>query len=307
MEQMPLVSVIISSYNQNEYLKVALNSVLSQTYNNIEIIIADDYSEDIASRQLILDYAGRFPDKVRYIFQPFNVGIAKNKNSAYKLAKGDFICLLDGDDFYLPEKIEFEMQLFKQRPELSVVYSNFMFVDKHGNFKKKWNNRPEKTMPEGNILREIINSDFPNSMNYNFELIRKDVFARHGYLDETLVMFEDWDFRIRYTQDSLVGYTGKVLSVYRRTENSISIKTSLSKKLDYNFKVINKNREVVEQSYKGAYLKFKQKNLVDHLFDLQMSLGKYVQLCFKIFLLYPQESITILRSFWYRTSNRKLN
>lgn len=299
----PLVSIVLSSYNQPEYLKIAFESLISQTYKNIEIIIADDCSENPLNRKLILEYADKYPSQVKYIFQPYNKGIAKNKNSGYRLARGRFITLLDGDDFYFPEKIEYEIALFTQQPHLDVVYSNFVYVDSSGEFKNSW---AAEKLPEGKIFEKIVREDFPHSMLYNYELIKKEVFDKNGYLDENLKMYEDWDFRIRYSSNSLVGYTGKVLSVYRRTSNSISKRTSLSCVLKSRAWVIEKNKDIIATNFglKNFYLSFKQKNTLNHLFDTDLGLNTYFFLCMKTFFLYPFKLVAILKSVKYYFLNR---
>src|SRR5207302_1638938 len=98
----PKVSVIITSYNQQEYLREAIESAIDQTVAAFEIIVADDHSTKDGSIETIREYAARYPRLVRGLFQEENVGIPKNRNSALRMVKGDHVAILDGDDRLLP-------------------------------------------------------------------------------------------------------------------------------------------------------------------------------------------------------------
>lgn len=304
MNKKPLVSVILSSYNSPEYLAIAFESLINQTWKNIEIIMADDCSTNPRNKRFILECAAKYPSVVRYFIQPQNVGIAKNKNTAYRMAKGDFICLLDGDDFYYPGKIACELELFNQHPELDVVYSNFVFVNAAGEYTSVW---AGDKLPQGDIFRQIVQEDFPASMLFNFELIRKNVFEHYGYLDETFKMYEDWDFRIRYSNQCKIGYTGKVMSVYRRTLNSVSVHTSLTERVNNRIAVIEKNKAIIKANpqLKNFYKLFIKKSRLEKLFYTSVNTKTFAAYCSKMLLIYPFAVMTILRSikyyFYFRT------
>src|SRR5438477_10195312 len=102
----PQVSLIITSYNQQEYLREAIESAIDQTVAAFEIIVTDDHSTKDGSIETIREYAARYPGLVRGIFQEENVGIPKNRNSALGMVKGDHVTILDGDDRVLPRIIE---------------------------------------------------------------------------------------------------------------------------------------------------------------------------------------------------------
>ena len=93
------ISVYISSYNQKEYLQVAIESVLNQTFLPYEIIIVDDCSSD-GSQELIKEYSKKY-SFIRYVFHKENKGIAQVRITALSKVTGDFVTYLDGDDLYL--------------------------------------------------------------------------------------------------------------------------------------------------------------------------------------------------------------
>jgi glycosyltransferase involved in cell wall biosynthesis len=186
---LPLVSVVVTSYNQKESLERAVNSVLDQTYQNIQIVIADDYSTD-ASRCYLEKLKDQFPDKVKLVFQKKNVGIPKNKNAGFKACEGDFITYLDGDDFYYPEKIEREVKIFLEQPQLDIVYSNFQYVAMDSRMLWTWADQTWSPQ-EGYIFPLVFCRKFPRNTLYRCELMKKDVLEKIGYLDEDRIAYED--------------------------------------------------------------------------------------------------------------------
>jgi len=112
-----LVSVIVTCYNQQECIRSTLKSVSNQTYANLECIIVDDGSTD-QSAKVIKEFIAN-DTRFRYHFQN-NQGVSIARNNGFALAKGEFINFLDGDDTFLPEKLEKQLQVFKNHPEVAI-------------------------------------------------------------------------------------------------------------------------------------------------------------------------------------------
>src|ERR1700749_3753483 len=100
----PLVSVVLCTYNGDKYLEAQLQSVLTQTYSSLEIIICDDGSTD-STQQLISSYALK-DARIRYFFNEKNTGVNKNFEQGFLKAAGEFIAFADQDDIWKPEKIQ---------------------------------------------------------------------------------------------------------------------------------------------------------------------------------------------------------
>lgn len=240
-----LVSVSVTSYNQRDQLIRAVESVLSQTYKDIQIIIADDYSTKDDSREVIMDYKHKYGDQIKPIFQKENQGIPRNKNSGFKACDGDYITYLDGDDFYYPEKIERELAIFEQKPWADIVYSNFAFTDLEGEVQKLWASK-KFTPPEGSVFKQVYARAFPNNAVYRCELMKKGVLSSVNYYDKDIAAFHDWDSRIRMTKRYKVAYSDYVGSAYVDDPNGISKsekKARLFKELKY---VYEKNKNLLE-------------------------------------------------------------
>ena len=145
------ISIIINSYNQRAYLIEAIESVLGQTLTPHEIIVADDMSSD-GSRETIREYERRSPGIVRGVFQEQNVGIPRNRNAALRAVTGNYVGILDGDDCFLPEKLEKQVAALREHPDAKVVYSNFRIVDPQRRpLRVKWRNR----QPSGNAFCDV--------------------------------------------------------------------------------------------------------------------------------------------------------
>ncbi|MEM8722317.1 MAG: glycosyltransferase family A protein [Cyanobacteria bacterium P01_G01_bin.39] len=123
MNSSPLVSVLISNYNCDRYLPIAIDSALNQTYLNTEIIVVDDGSRD-NSRQTIESYTNR----ITAIFKD-NGGQASAINAGFAASKGEIICLLDADDLWLSSKIEQVVAAFNHYPQAAVVYHKVQNID----------------------------------------------------------------------------------------------------------------------------------------------------------------------------------
>jgi glycosyltransferase involved in cell wall biosynthesis len=145
------VSVVITSYNQREYLKQALDSVIGQSLPPYEIIVADDASSD-GSQELIEFYMDRYPGLVKAILHRENRGIPRNRNSALGQVEGDYVGILDGDDLFVPDKLERQYRALRLMPGARAVYGNFKKIDPQGRpLGLKWT----KNQPQGNIFPEV--------------------------------------------------------------------------------------------------------------------------------------------------------
>lgn len=123
-----LVSVIMPSYNTAEYISQSIESVIAQTYNNWELIIVDDYSNDNTD-EVIEKYLS--DGRIKYFKNEKNSGAAVSRNRALREAKGRWIAFLDSDDLWLPEKLEKQVN-FMERNDYHFSYTNYSEIDESG-------------------------------------------------------------------------------------------------------------------------------------------------------------------------------
>jgi len=126
----PLISVIIPVFNGNGYLPAAIQSILSQTYRNLEVIIIDDGSTD-NSYEIIKRFA-KIDSRVRTYRNPKNLNIAHTLNRGIKLAKGQFIARMDADDVALPHRLERQIHYLRLHPEVVIVGGQVRTIDIEG-------------------------------------------------------------------------------------------------------------------------------------------------------------------------------
>ncbi len=178
------VSAVIPCYNYGKYLARAIDSILAQTHPVAEILVVDDGSSDNTR-----EVATSFGDRVRYIFQA-NAGRAAARNHGIREATGDWIALLDADDWWLPDKIELQAKALEARPDAVVVYTSVRCQYPDGSSTRWEAGDPDRLWPAlrfGNCITGSASA----------ALIRRDVLVAEGAFDESLRECEDWDCWVR--------------------------------------------------------------------------------------------------------------
>lgn len=244
MTKTPLVSVMLTSYNQRNSLIRAIDSILNQTYKNIQIVITDDHSTLDDSKEVILTYKKKYGEQIKPIFQKKNVGIVRNKNTGFRACDGEYITYLDGDDFYYPKKIEQELTIFNNNKSVEIVYSNFAYTNISGQFISNWTPYNWSSM-EGNIFKYTYSRMFPRRTLYRCELMKKKVLKTINYYDEELIAYEDWDSRIRMSKEFKVAYCNYIGSAYVNDPSGISKTEKKIKLLKEMYFVYEKNKPLL--------------------------------------------------------------
>jgi glycosyltransferase involved in cell wall biosynthesis len=201
----PLVSVIIPNYNYAQYLREAIDSVLNQTYSNLEIIVVDDGSKD-DSKKVLSGYG----EKIKTIFQQ-NQGVSAARNNGAKASGGEFIAFLDADDVWLPEKIEKQIRKFGLDKNLGLVHVGVEEIDADGKRIQTLLNGLEGTVSHELLLlkRAVILGGGSGLM------IPRKVFDEVGGFDLRLSTSADWDIFYRIASRYAVGFVSEILLKYR--------------------------------------------------------------------------------------------
>ena len=218
MQNFPLVSVICLSYNHEAYVVEALNSVINQTYPNVELLIADDCSTD-NSVEVIQNWLENHPE-VDFLTNEKNLGNTKTFNQLAKKAKGEFIIDLAADDILLPNCVENQIKTFQNSKykNLGIVYGNLIEVDEKENFISNY--YTEEDHPEsGDIYKMVIGRT--TKICSVSSMIKKSVLEKLGYYDENLA-YEDLDLWIRTSRDFDFEYIPEILAKKRVLFNSLS-------------------------------------------------------------------------------------
>jgi glycosyltransferase involved in cell wall biosynthesis len=192
----PLVSVIIPVYNCQRYLAEAIESVLAQKYNPLEIIIVDDGSTD-GTAELIKNLGA----DIRYVYQK-NKGPATARNRGLAISLGDVVAFLDADDYWPVDKLEIQMKHMENNPEIDVVLGRIQCVGSFTDYEKK-------------IRFENTDNTMIN-VNLGAGIFKKSVFGRIGPFDETLRHYEDHDWFLRAREQGVRMVILKATTLYYR-------------------------------------------------------------------------------------------
>jgi glycosyltransferase involved in cell wall biosynthesis len=197
------VSAIIATYNYGRFLPRAIDSVLAQTYPHIECVVTDDGSTD-ETQDVLKRYAGR----VRVLQQPHG-GVSAARNTAIDASRGDYVAFLDGDDWWHPTKIEKQVALLEQRPELGCVGCGLEHVTPDGHVDRIAGRPNHDTQMQ--TLRNIAVRRFWIQGSCSGAVIRRSLLERIGPFDQTLAAAEDWDMWLRVASVANVDNLPEVL------------------------------------------------------------------------------------------------
>ncbi len=207
------VSVIIPNYNNAEYLKQSIDSVLNQDYDNIEIIVVDDGSTD-RSLEVLRDY--ELEIKVIAISHS---GASAARNTGILAASGDFIAFLDSDDYWSHDKIRLQVEAAIKK-NLVLVYSGGIEISSNGKELKL-----HLPVFSGFCYQYFVKHPTKSviTLPCSSALIKKSNLALSGLFDSTFMDFaEDWDFFRRFSKTGETGFIEATLVFYRRHETNTS-------------------------------------------------------------------------------------
>ncbi|MDR2877612.1 MAG: glycosyltransferase, partial [Chromatiales bacterium] len=200
---LPLVSVVIATYNMGRYLPEAVASVFNQSYSPIEIIVVDDGSTDNTA-DIVKSWQA--DARFRYVRQE-NQGQQIAKNRGIAEAKGDYIAFLDADDRWKLDKLARQIPLFSN-PSVGVVYSNAVFIDENG----RETGRRNILCPEGKVTEALLHENF---VSFGSAVVSKHALDRCGAFDASLAMSIDYDLWLRISTEFQFAYVDDVLLEYR--------------------------------------------------------------------------------------------
>lgn len=235
-----LVSVCIPIYNGEQYIKATVESVLEQTYDNIELILLNDNSTD-STENIILNFNDK---RIRYYKNKENLGMVGNWNKAVSYAEGEYIKLLCQDDFLEKNCIEKEAEVFDKNPSVQLVTSASFIIDENGKklMSRKLFNR--NAIVDG---KSIIKKSLVLGKNLFGEptltMYRKKILDEIGKYDADFWYVPDWDFNIRCLCHGDLYYINEKLSAFRISKTSQTseiIKNNKKKLLEEDERFINK-------------------------------------------------------------------
>lgn len=268
-----LVTVGIALYNHENYIVKCLESVVKQSFSNIELIVIDDGSSD-NSFEIAKKYLDNQDFNKNYkIYTRPNKGMCNTLNEIAQQAKGKYISFLGSDDYWMFNKIEQQVLFLENNPDVVLVHSNSIKVDKYNNKIGFLDYSLKENF--GKLFESIIFGK--GGINTPSHLYRTEIYKEIGYYDSTL-KFEDTDFWLRLTKIYNVGFINEFHTYYRwHGQNLSDEKNKLVFYNDEIVKIFNKNIEnpelkkrailrIYRKSYLLALRTFEIKYIIKYLY-----------------------------------------
>ena len=278
-----IVTVGVALYNHEKYIIKCLESIVKQSYNNIELIVIDDGSKD-NSFQVAKDYLENQDYNKNYkIYTRPNKGMCNTLNEIAQQSSGKYISFIGSDDYWMVNKIEEQMEFLENNPDIVLVHSNSIKVDENDkeigflDYSSKENS--------GNIFKSIIFGK--GGINTPSHLYKTEIYNTIGYYDASL-KFEDTDFWLRLTKVFKIGFINKYHTYYRWHGGNLSDSKNILH--FYNEELIKIYKKNIDDKNlkKYAILKMYRKSFLRAMRSLE----------FKYFFKY------IYKYLYYKYSNR---
>ncbi|RLJ03004.1 MAG: glycosyltransferase family 2 protein [Candidatus Aenigmatarchaeota archaeon] len=182
---MPMVSVIIPTFNRSEKVVRAVSSVLNQDFRDFVVLVVDDWSIDNTHEAL-----SKYMSAIKYIRQSANMGVSAARNRGIKSSIAPWIAFLDSDDYWLTEKLSVQIEYIDQNPNTVACQTEEIWI-KNG---RRVNPKKRHKKPSGNIFTQSLKLCLvsPSSV-----IIKRSLFEDVGLFDETLPVAEDFDLWLR--------------------------------------------------------------------------------------------------------------
>jgi glycosyltransferase involved in cell wall biosynthesis len=205
----PRISILMSVYNSPTFLSDAINSILSQTFEDFEFLIIDDGSNDQTSKILGVQNDKR----IRIITNHHNIGLTHSLNKLLKLAQGEYIARMDADDISLPRRLEYQVDFLDKHPDTGLVGCNYYEIDENDNVIKDCKPPSENLVLKWSLL-------FQNAFCHSATMFRQQCLSQAGNYDEQLSYAQDYDLWLRIAQNNSIHNLDLFLHKWRRNKTS---------------------------------------------------------------------------------------
>lgn len=236
-----LFSVVINCFNGAEYLPKALESVFAQTFSDWEIIFWDNQSSDNSAAI----FKSHCDKRLKYFLAPIHEKLGAARNSAVKNAQGDWVCFLDCDDVWLPQKLEWQATIIARENEsLGLVYGQMLVLDSRSTQASRWSDRIGKyktktllkRLPEGEVFDKLLLIDFIPLLT---AAVRASLYREVGGVSGHFEMSEDYDLFLKVAYISRIAAVQDIVGLYRIHQTNTSI-FKIDKGFQENLEIINR-------------------------------------------------------------------
>ncbi|MCZ7380702.1 MAG: glycosyltransferase [Candidatus Methanoperedens sp.] len=251
------ISVIVTSYNHEQYIKQCLDSLLIQKGNfDLEIVLGDDCSTD-KTREILQHYYEIYPDTIKMMPKEDNLGITKNLKRCLDASTGDFIAICEGDDYWTDEyKLQKQMELLEEHKDYSMCFSALMlFIEEENKFllHEGQNSLKKDTITTEDLIETNYIGNFSCCM-YRTEVIRK--------LPEKLfnIFTVDWMFNMACGEMGRIGFIRDPMSVYRLHNSGVWSGKSQIEQMEGLLRLIDIYNQFLNYKYDAQFMNLKRRN-----------------------------------------------
>ena len=279
IDNQKLISVIIPTFNRENLIKDAINSVLEQTYQNFEILIIDDGSTDDTS-----DVVKSIGDtRIKYIYQE-NAGVSRARNNGIENAQGEYIAFLDSDDFWHPEKLEKQATVLDQNSDADIVTNSSQYQTFQNDLiciKNNLAKNQKEVISMMLLCQDMVYTGTP------VLCVRKRIFEKSGVFDEEMRFCEDWDLFFRMALVGKVYNIPEILTYVRSHKDNVTKTSSVNKFKEGKLRFLNKA--------------FSNELLPSDMLQLKKRAYSYAWWSFAYWALYKSKEYTIARECFWKT------
>ena len=267
------LSVIIPTYNQQDYIQKALDSAISQTTNfDYEILIGNDASSD-KTQEICQNFHKKYTKKVRLINRKKNIGLIKNYLDLINQTKGRYIAILEGDDYWIDSfKLQKQYDFIKNKNNIGLVFTNCYLYNEHTKEKYlKYNQPPEYNSV--NAYYDLLNGNFITAITICFdkELILENLKKDYNFLLNLKTI--DYYIILCIANKSEIGYLPDITSLYRVHEKSESNSSSIQKRYEF-LKSSFEIKYHFSKSLNNTNIYFLKKQFCEYLFSISLKHGE---------------------------------
>lgn len=222
-DQKKLVSVIIPSYNSARFLKYSISSALTQSYENIEVIVVNDGSND-ETDSVVKEFMS---DKRFFYYKKENEGVSRTRNAGAARSKGDYLCFLDADDVFFANNIQKKVLVLNANKDIGAVHSDVQYLNENGEGLNAFNSGIAGKDKHLDVLlwNECVVPAFSSNI-----MMRKEIYQEAGQFDPQLSTAADQDLLIRICKITSLFRIPEVLVGYRTVKGSMGRQSSVFEK-----------------------------------------------------------------------------
>ena len=246
MRKKPKVSILLNCYNEERFIKRSIKSVVNQTFKNWELVVWDDASTDNTVKII-----KQFKDKRIKLFRnKKNLGLGKSRIRAQKLLRGEYVAILDADDFFEKKKIQEQVQILNNHKNVGLTSTWTKIQDLNGNQVKKF----ESIKKNSEIKKNLI---FVNSLPHSSIMYRTNLAKKVGWYSKLYNYAQDYDLTLKILKNS------DFYLIKKNLTNCTTLGKNMSSVDKYKYIAIKETIHILNKNKKNYYLSDTEKTLFD--------------------------------------------